>query len=318
MIGRGVVMPKINQEEYEKIKLLPDYDWNWIAREKTGKILSFTNKPTKTDEVWKDKQTRLWFNYKDSQLFQFIQWEDEEPYEIAELIREYEIKELRIAPSGTVIVDSFDESEEVEVKRDSEWMKEEFRKLERAGVIDSWVYRDLWMMANQLDEPEVLSLEWIEEHRKSYTMEDSIEISDLQNLLVPKQELPVIPKYVAEYLDFAKKEASLIEVLVIVSVGWPTMKKEFSWILANSEIFARAWLDGYEVEEEPLYCVEDGKHTLLCKWESSDGWKVISTVEATEDGLHTDTLVFELTEQEIKDYDARFWPFAKKVEELEE
>ena len=141
---------------------------------------------------------------------------------------------------------------------------------------------------------------------------------DLQNLLVPKQELPVIPKYVAEYLDFAKKEASLIEVLVIVSVGWPTMKKEFSWILANSEIFARAWLDGYEVEEEPLYCVEDGKHTMLCKWESSDGWKVISTVEATEDGLHTDTLVFELTEQEIKDYDARFWPFAKKVEELEE
>ena len=105
-------MPKINQEEYEKIKLLPNYDWNWIAREKTGKILSFTNKPTKTDEVWKDKQTRLWFNYKDSQLFQFIQWEDEEPYEISELIREYEIKELRLAPSGTVIVDSFDESEE--------------------------------------------------------------------------------------------------------------------------------------------------------------------------------------------------------------
>ena len=115
-MDRGVEMPKINQEEYEKIKLLPDYDWNWIAREKTGKILSFTNKPTKTDEVWKDKQTRLWFNHKDSQLFQFIQCEDEEPYEIAELIREYEIKELRLAPSGTVIVDSFDESEETEVK----------------------------------------------------------------------------------------------------------------------------------------------------------------------------------------------------------
>ena len=85
-------MPKINQAEYEKIKLLPDYDWNWIAREKTGKILSFTNKPTKTDEVWKDKQTRLWFNHKDSQLFQFIQWEDDEPYNIQELISEYEYK----------------------------------------------------------------------------------------------------------------------------------------------------------------------------------------------------------------------------------
>lgn len=151
-MDRGVEMPKINQEEYEKIKLLPDYDWNWIAREKTGKILSFTNKPTKTDEVWKDKQTRLWFNYKDSQLFQFIQWEDEKPYEIAELIREYEIKELRLAPSGTVIVDSFDESEETEVK-DIEELKSWFE--DDKLYVGEYVKHKI----NQLDEPEILSTE---------------------------------------------------------------------------------------------------------------------------------------------------------------
>ena len=157
-MDRGVEMPKINQEEYEKIKLLPDYDWNWIAREKTGKILSFTNKPTKTDEVWKDKQTRLWFNYKDSQLFQFIQWEDEEPYEISELIREYEIKELRLAPSGTVIVDSFDEREETEVK-DIEELKSWFEDYEM--YVGEYVKHKI----NQLDEPEVTReqvVEWIE------------------------------------------------------------------------------------------------------------------------------------------------------------
>lgn len=47
---------------------------------------------------------------------------------------------------------------------------------------------DMLIYINQLDEPEVLSQKWIDEHRKSYTMEDSVEISDLQNLLVPKQK----------------------------------------------------------------------------------------------------------------------------------
>ena len=39
-----------------------------------------------------------------------------------------------------------------------------------------------------MSEYEKLDSKWIEEHRKSYTMEDSVEISELQNLLVPKQE----------------------------------------------------------------------------------------------------------------------------------
>lgn len=50
------------------------------------------------------------------------------------------------------------------------------------------MFDDISNLINQLDEPEVLSQKWIDEHRKSYTMEDSVEISDLRNLLVPKQE----------------------------------------------------------------------------------------------------------------------------------
>lgn len=135
---------------------------------------------------------------------------------------------------------------------------------------------------------------------------------DLQNLLVPKQELPVIPKFVAKYLKFAKKEASLIQVMVTVSEGWPTMKKEFDWISENDETFARAWLDGYEVEEQEYVVPIDENHAL-CKF-TNVVWGIYK--EST-DKLYLEDY-FKFTEQEIKDYDERYWPFAKKVEELEE
>ena len=89
------------------------------------------------------------------------------------------------------------EGEETGVKKDKEWA---IKYLERSkkyfenkkyysygdGVHDGLC--EGLSVINQLDEPEVLSQKWIDEHRKSYTMEDSVEISDLQNLLVPKQE----------------------------------------------------------------------------------------------------------------------------------
>ena len=287
-MDRGVEMPKINQEEYEKIKLLPDYDWNWIAREKTGKILSFTNKPAKTDEVWKDKQTRLWFNYKDSQLFQFIQREDEEPYEISELIREYEIKELRLAPSGTVIVDSFDEREETEVK-DIEELKSWFE--DDKLYVGEYVNHKI----NQLDEPEVLSQEWIDKHEYVGMDPNSafVYVKDLQNLIVPKQE------------EFETKIQELIE----------SYKQEED-AYSNPE---NGWISGFIedlknlVEKEQKYYVDLDTAAYVAKWNGND------QVDIYTDGISgSDEFEFHLTEQEIKDYDERFWPFAVKVEELEE
>ena len=83
------------------------------------------------------------------------------------------------------------------MKKDIEWLKQEIgtemiqlepNRKERWSDVKYQTLRNVAQKIYQLDEPEVLSQEWIDEHKKSYTMEDSIEISDLQNLLVPKQE----------------------------------------------------------------------------------------------------------------------------------
>jgi hypothetical protein len=82
-------MPKINREEYEVLKELDD-KWKWIARDLEGEMYTFVIKPYKNDRFnqWRN-HTCDWVRFKSS-LFQFIQWEDEDPYNIAELIEEYE------------------------------------------------------------------------------------------------------------------------------------------------------------------------------------------------------------------------------------
>ena len=82
-------MARINQEEYEILKGLDD-KWKWIARDKNGSLFAYLEKPPK-DPYSRDWGLTgdEWFLIKEI-LFQFIQWEDEEPYSIAELIKEYE------------------------------------------------------------------------------------------------------------------------------------------------------------------------------------------------------------------------------------
>lgn len=91
-------MPKINQEEYEVLKNLDDR-WKWIARDRDlseflffDELWVYEYKPVKGSKIWMEAEGEgEAFPYDD--LFQFIQWGDEEPYNIRELIREYEGEE---------------------------------------------------------------------------------------------------------------------------------------------------------------------------------------------------------------------------------
>ena len=64
--------------------------------------------------------------------------------------------------------------------------------------------------------------------------------------------MPVIPIFVADYLCRAKADVTLMRVLEIANTRneLPKWKKEYDWISANDETFARAWLYGYKIEEE--------------------------------------------------------------------
>lgn len=74
---------------------------------------------------------------------------------------------------------------------------------------------------------------------------------DLYDSFFPK---PVIPYYIADYLEKVKSEGDLT---VVGAVNEAPEGRIGDWlILEKVNIFAQAWVDGYKVEGEPKYTVE--------------------------------------------------------------
>ncbi len=200
------------------------------------------------------------------------------------------------------------------MKKDKEWLREEVYKLiegytsfgghEHTFITGENVNK-LGVLIDQLDEPEVLSQEWIDENEEQEEMYGSygVPVHKLQNLLVPKQEMtfeqvhdklreesilseksfdyywncindnveidepgnilvvkkdrPVIPKFVAEWIDVHNlcgnnplREYRDLEI--DFNEGWTDEKdaEVYHWINKNPYAFIDSLRYGHEVEEE--------------------------------------------------------------------
>src|SRR5699024_67045 len=355
-------MTKINKEEYKCLKSLDD-KWKWIARNLNGALIIYISKPMKNPSLyWDDFGKRM-----DDRLFQFIKWEDREPYNIAELIEEYEHKEFY-----DYVGWKYAESEETEVNKDIQWLKREIHKeLESwhgvEGGIDGDGINEIMLLINQLDEPETLSEDWIQEHSYNVHLlgtpdvttvavprEDlqnllvpkqevlsqefidkykvdydnwmpAVPIVHLQNLLVPKQELPVIPKFVAEVIEEHKERGYDVydSIDLIIETNGGGLPSISNWVARNIDKYARAWLDGFTVEEEPLYrarlkVITDEFIASYLRTQSSDAEDRLKALEIGSKYIHEDYRhLSEFTEDELKRlniWDSEQW----EVEELEE
>ena len=136
---------------------------------------------------------------------------------------------------------------------------------------------------------------------------------------------PVVPKFVGDWIEYAKKKG---DSLAISFKPWKPYGVDCSkadrWIEDNQETFARAWIDGYEVEKEPLYYVrlpfevwdeeaaELKTEYLYLHYEiTSDETRIFHTKEPRKG------FVAKLDELTIKSVDEKYWPFAVPVEKEE-
>lgn len=142
-------------------------------------------------------------------------------------------------------------------------------------------------------------------------LEHALEL--IQQLDEPQK--PVVPKFVAEWIEYAKKKG---DSLAISFKPWKPYGVDYSkadrWIEDNQETFARAWIDGYEVEKEPLYSVIIAGEYLVKEISCSNEVKLVSTAYLPQYLAHH----YQLTEKQIKAIDERYWPFAVPVEEVVE
>ena len=208
------------------------------------------------------------------------------------------------------------------MKKDIKWLKEEVGELNLVDTVfeaDGVSYIDtavsvmqVYDLIDQLDEQEVLSHKWISDHIIFNEKEDAeyIYADELQNLIVPKQELPVVPKHVGEWITRYREKYDLYPALRLLENNTLVWGQIYEWYRENTHKFVNAFLTGeYEVEEEQKYYVIDKEDNILLI-RGYGGIEKADNLKITNSGGGA----LKLTEQEIKNYDERFWPFAEPVE----
>ena len=128
----------------------------------------------------------------------------------------------------------------------------------------------------------------------------------------------VVPDFVAEWIESPDRDLDDMYV-------WERPKNVYKWTFGKGDSLENnrykdlldAITDGYEVEDKQKYYVVNNQNYFLLAKDKSHGF-VFSTGGNSKIG-NTDNIsaTFKLTEQEIKDYDERYWTFAVKVEEVE-
>ena len=133
----------------------------------------------------------------------------------------------------------------------------------------------------------------------------------------------VVPQFVADWLEKNdwRKDTSGSQTIFDVfdnltmdaSNGYYADVKK--WVEENGNIFAQAWVFGYEIEKEKLYTVKVLDSTLF-KMTSDNHvrYKLIGENEIpSESKIGNHTFEVNLTEKEIKEADERLWQWAKEV-----
>lgn len=139
---------------------------------------------------------------------------------------------------------------------------------------------------------------------------------DLYDSFFPK---PIVPQCVADWIDVCKENLA-IGLYTAMNPDflkqWNKSDELICWIkkARNQDIFARAWVDGYEVEKEPRYTVRvkgiNGSHQWLAFGKLTECW----CFGGKENSSY---VVLEHTRKELEDADFG-WMFDCEGIEIEE
>lgn len=157
--------------------------------------------------------------------------------------------------------------------KEKEWLRERIEKLKKKadernsmGLVYSDEERALQLVGiyvSELGEPETLAKEWIEKNAEyaDAISESSckdvavVRIDKLQNLLVPKQEKPTIPQFVADWIEELKdNEVNLLDNIY----DFTHTDTIHDYIREHGDNLMKAWLayPYIEVEKEQKYWVK--------------------------------------------------------------
>ncbi|EAE5892788.1 DUF1642 domain-containing protein [Listeria monocytogenes] len=144
---------------------------------------------------------------------------------------------------------------------------------------------------------------------------------------VKEPELIAVPRFAADWIKHCKQRE--YDLACLLDYEDSDMSAEmYEWLISSAdiqELLARAWLDGYEVEKEPLYYVRLPFASRSTDFEKETTYTYI-IVNITTDEMQPSisnrnygSWKAELTEAQIKGMPGGdlYWQFAVLVEEAE-
>ena len=149
---------------------------------------------------------------------------------------------------------------------------------------------------------------------------------DEQQPQMDKQEKPVVPQFVADWIEWCKKnKITLLGADTAICNNKNIRSLDASgWAMKNQETFVKAWIYGYEIEKEKLYTVEipnpnGSGYSKIYLAKNKDGkvelftWNGYTSIEFAGNWKQEENA--QLTEAEIKEDFAWLWQFAEEVEQ---
>ena len=160
-------------------------------------------------------------------------------------------------------------------------------------------------------------------------VDESISKKSVLNIIskIDEPQKVVVPKFIDSFIKYTKAEGmSLFNAMDNAQKYTKNLhqkstnlhqNEQSEWLIKHEDTFARAWLDGYEVEKEKLYTVEIPdpnsmyKHRFLSRNDNG------VCIDASNGNDWKQRRENRLTEAEIKQVFEWAFQFAKPVEEEE-
>lgn len=210
-------------------------------------------------------------------------------------------------------------------------------KINRDWLIDKWTEERSKRSANDqmfyyinefiidirhLNEREVKQIQELYSYNDELIEENNELRKTLDKQEILSKELLVVPKFIADFIE-ARKNVFINTLQYVFHRAMENrvselFEEEYEWVRHNSETFARAWLDGYTVANEPLYHAlikghdVSGDYDVYWNCDKSDRSVFVSGLHPLHDNFLTEMSKSEWNKLGINDSNAYF----VKVEEV--
>lgn len=143
-----------------------------------------------------------------------------------------------------------------------------------------------------------------------YDYEDGLRYAKHIINQIDEPEKPVVPQFVADWIEVCKEHLTTSLYTAMNPNFMKENSQSFNFILwikktSNQDIFARAWLDGYEVEKEKRYTARLKTTTIsyvnYINRRCADGAIILSDLNAASGNYQTSFTQSELEELNVWD-----------------